>query len=174
VDGVGRTHARHPVVMLINGHEISIIHTSTSYVILGVGGNTSRTERRRGSLMIKPQFLVTPGYGEKQLRQFSAAEHRLQRGLSLCLTRTVEANAHTPARSSCDADVSLLARLGAGCGEGHGSSDRATVTAEKQSLLVQVIDDAGDGVRVVGEQVPKNDTARLGGPWRVSDDVADA
>jgi hypothetical protein len=70
--------------------------------------------------------------------------------------------------------VTELARLGAGCGEGHGSSDRATVTAEKQPLLVQVVDDAGDGVGVVGEQVPKNHTARLGGPWRVSDDGADA
>jgi hypothetical protein len=65
-------------------------------------------------------------------------------------------------------------RLGAAGREGHGSPDRATVTAEEQSLLMQVVDDAGDGVGIVRKEVPKNHSARLRRPRRVSDDIADA
>src|SRR5215207_4575563 len=55
-------------------------------------------------------------------------------------------------------------RLGAAGGEGHRSAHGPAVAAKKQALLVEVVDDAGYGVWVVGVEVAKDDTARLGGP----------
>ena len=56
----------------------------------------------------------------------------------------------------------IQSALRAGCWERHVSSDWAAVAAEQQTLLVQVGDDAGNGIGVPGVQMAEDDPAGLG------------
>ena len=51
--------------------------------------------------------------------------------------------------------------LRTGQGERRSCGDRAAVTAEQQTLPMQIVDDPADGVGIVGEQVAQHHTAGL-------------
>ena len=63
--------------------------------------------------------------------------------------------------------------LGAASRERHVCSHWAAVAAELQTLLVQVGDDAGNGIGEIGVQMAKDNPAGFGRAWRASHNRTD-